>query len=521
MAIRISPDSQPLLAPNIELLKQRGALIHRALQQPKLPPLDDTLRNPIYVSPERYEAEATKEATQAVRKRLREKDYTKISKEELSGIEGFIPYDHPQLGVHTDDSLDFVDNAQYFKMIDRVNGFHKNLEERTLDHRVETEIVGAKDTILAHKKQESGLIPSEFDRGQMIQMLHEQGIDVPETRKLDYHIDKFMETQQDKLALGKISGGRLNKLGYMMKYYREWTPITSVDKIDTHHVDEYHKFISKNVIAGKFKPRYANNLFSDFTMFVKWLFKRDVIEELPRSLQLKNDDYKFDVPLETPETIPLELVRKLLDGASPRLKLYILLTLNTGGGASEVGKIMKSEYDPVACRIIRKRSKTKKSANTPVVSYKLWAETKELLDQEIENCKNYPQLPEYADILLVNSNGYPLWREYVGDDGKVKNSDSITSAFKRLVIKLRKNDPTFPHIKYYDFRGTGSSLINNEPRYRGLDELWLGHSPQTVRGKHYNAEDITVLDDCLLWLRSEILGLTAKTEAENVNIEKD
>jgi len=362
------------------------------------------------------------------------------------------------------------------------------------------------------------LVDNEYDRGVINQIIKEQGIDVPTSKLLDHHIDEFLEAQRKKYALGKISEGRLEKIGYMMKHYQDWATITRVDQIDTHHVDEYHKAISQKVIEGKIKPRYANNLFTDFKTFVHWLFKRDVLKELPRSLQYKNNDYKFDVPLETPETIPLEWVRRLLDAADPRLKLYILLTLNIGGGASEIGKIAKNEYDPIAGRIIRKRSKTKKSKNTPVVSYKLWKETQELLEQEIERCKNFPQLPEYTDTLLINSNGLPVWRAYIGDDGKARRSDSVASAFERLVGKLRKTYPDCPKFSYYDLRGTVSSLINSEQQFRGLDELWLGHSPQSVRGRHYNAEDVTILDDCLLWLRDKILGNLEESEAGNVNM---
>ena len=182
-------------------------------------------------------------------------------------------------------------------------------------------------------------------------------------------------------------------------------------------------------------------------------------------------------------------------------------------------RLRKDEYDPTAGRIIRRHSKTQKSPNTPVVSYKLCPETQELLDWEINNYTKHPKYPKFAECLLLNSKGFPLWREYLGNDGQVQKSDSITSAFKRLVVKLGRTNPYMPSISYYAHRRTGSTLIYNEPQFRGLDELWLGHAPKTVRGKHYNADDITILDACLAWLHGRIFG-SVLSEGESVKIGK-
>jgi integrase len=219
-----------------------------------------------------------------------------------------------------------------------------------------------------------------------------------------------------------------------------------------------------------------------------------------------------------PQVVNLELVHKVLDAstANPRLKLCILLTLNCGFGASEIGKLRKDEYNPATGRIFHKRCKTEKSDRVPTVCYKLWTETKELLEQEIANRKKYPKCSESADYLLVNSNGMPLWSESI-DKGK---SDNITCAFKRLIAKLRGNDPDFPQITYYQFRRTSASLIYNEPDYKALNGLWLGHSPKTVADESYNAREDTILDRCLVWLHARIFGAESPSEIEqNVNIE--
>jgi hypothetical protein len=124
------------------------------------------------------------------------------------------------------------------------------------------------------------------------------------------------------------------------------------------------------------------------------------------------------------------------------------------------------------------------------------------LDQEIVNRKNYPKHSQFEKLLLVNENGMRL----LSDSIDKARSDNITCSFKRLIVKLRKSDPDFPHISYYRFRKTVSTLIFNEPEYMGLAWLWLGHAPNTTAKEHYIAPSETVLDRCIDWLHGEIFG---------------
>jgi integrase len=173
---------------------------------------------------------------------------------------------------------------------------------------------------------------------------------------------------------------------------------------------------------------------------------------------------------------------------------------------------LKEEYDATTGRITRKRSKTQKSKNTPTVCYKLWDETKELLDQEIAKSNNYPQKQDAAPFLLVNSKGSRLWYEFM-KDGKTAKNDTISRNFKRLVAKVCNQYPSMPRIAYYQLRKTSASLISNEPKYRMFNELWLGHAPHSVADRHYNALDDTILDECLAWLHDKYFGLETPSSA--------
>jgi len=505
LVMRTTPDTQSMLAPNVELLKRRETLLKQALQQDTLPLLDDFLRNPVYISPQSVEEAAVRDAKRVLRKRGR----SALSPEEVQSIRAVDGKDHIVRKVVRKNA-----NGSYGSPEEMMFDAEAVIEERL------TKTIELKDKMLARNKREAGLIPSESDRGQMIRILREQGIEVAESRKLDYHIDKFLDAKKQECQLGGISAGRLKKIGCTVDIYKKWSPIINgnVDRIGTkEHIESYYNFLVQRVLAGEIKPKYAHNLFGDFKGLVFWLVNEEVLKETPRCLQLKSNKYTFPVVRQKPKTADLDLVRKALNAASPRLKLCILLTLNCGFGGAEIGRLTKDEYDPVSGRIVHKRCKTQKSDNVPTVCYKLWGETKELLDQEIANRKNYPQHPSSADYLLVNSNGMPLWSESV-DTGK---SDNITTSFKRLVAKLRKDAPDFPQITYYQFRRTSSTLIYNEPKYRIYNGLWLGHAPQTVAERHYSVAEETMLDECLGWLHGQIFGTEVPSEeGEDVNMER-
>jgi integrase len=369
-----------------------------------------------------------------------------------------------------------------------------------------------KDKMLAIQKRESGLIESEYERGVISQMLQEPGATIPENMELGYHIDRFFEYQSRRYAEKKIGAARLDKLMSSLKPYREWSPIinSSVEKIGIkQHIDAYYEMVGNRMIAGEIGADYANQLFGTFKTLIDWLVDEEILKSYPVCLQRKRNRYTFLIERPKPESIPLDIVHTILNAANanPRLKLCILLTLNTGSGAAEIGQIRKSEYNPKTGRITRRRSKTRRSNNPPTVCYKLWDETKALLDQEIANCKGY-QGYKSVDCLLVNRSGKPLWYEYV-TNGKPSKHDTISRDYQRFITELQENNPDIPAVKYYALRKTTASLIKNEPKYRMLNELWLGHAPLSMADRHYNALDDTILDDCLAWLHGKIFGTTA------------
>ena len=253
------------------------------------------------------------EATNEVIKKLRERDYTRISEEKLRTTDGYVGYHHPQLGI--DDLENYDNNAAYFRQVDRINGINKNLAERTIEHRIQTEIVSVKDGMVAREREKLGRVGSEYEWGQVEQILQEYGATALENLKLDHHIDRFIAYHQRRYAEGKIRAGRLNKIINTIRLYREWSPIINsrVDRIgEKQHIDAYDKRIGDRMIAGEIGAEYASQLFVVFKMLIDWLVDEEVLNAYPACLQRKRNRYTFTVERSAPEDIPLDIVHQLL-----------------------------------------------------------------------------------------------------------------------------------------------------------------------------------------------------------------
>ena len=72
-------------------------------------------------------------------------------------------------------------------------------------------------------------------------------------------------------------------------------------------------------------------------------------------------------------------VQTLIEAAPGQLKLHLLLMLNCGFTQQDVADLGQEEVDWLAGMISRRRSKTGDHVTVPMVSYRLWPETFELL----------------------------------------------------------------------------------------------------------------------------------------------
>lgn len=184
-----------------------------------------------------------------------------------------------------------------------------------------------------------------------------------------------------------------------------------------------------------------------------------------------------------------EELKSLLEDASDRTKLYILLMLNCRMTLKDVADLKREEVEWDAGRIVRKRSKTSDHENVPTVNYLLWPETLRLLIQG--------RIPDGTERILLDSNGSPLWTEEMSRGGKYKKADNIRNAFERLRKDLKISKP----LK--SLKKTSATKIRNHEKFHGLEGLFLGHAPQSMSDKHYTQAPQDLLDQAVRRLGQE------------------
>lgn len=301
------------------------------------------------------------------------------------------------------------------------------------------------------------------------------------------NIDTFLTAERGRVTAGEISAGRYDPLRTHLEHFRAWLgadlPLSSItSKI----LLDYHAVLLQGTAGTekKWSADYAKDRMNAVKQFVRWLWRIEAIQELPRVL-LDRKALRISKKVGTPPVFTIVEVKKLLGSATPRSKLYLLLMLNTGMTQKDISDLRQSEVDWKSGKITRRRSKTAKHDTVPVVSYKLWGETFRLLKQERSND---------AEVVLTNTGGGRLKVEELDGQGKLRKIDNVSTAFNRLKRAAKISMP----LKA--FRKTSATLLRGEKGFNGVEDLFLGHAPRTMSDRHYAQVPQALLDEAVAWL---------------------
>jgi hypothetical protein len=174
-------------------------------------------------------------------------------------------------------------------------------------------------------------------------------------------------------------------------------------------------------------------------------------------------------------------------------QLYLLLMLNCGFTNIDVGTLLKSEVRLDEGRIVRQRTKTRRHEHPPVVNYKLWPRTAELLRSHVS--------PDPVLALTNRRGGALCVSKLVVENGITR--ETVWSSLIRRYGQMKKAKPELPDKQLKFLRKTGSSKLRSDRRFFSLDSLYLGHSWVTIADKHYNVFDgqpYAPLDEAIEWL---------------------
>lgn len=343
-------------------------------------------------------------------------------------------------------------------------------------------------SIITHRPQSidglNPLVQEEIEWKDRISNQKKKTGDADQERTIGHWVGNFVAAQQQRVTANSLSAGRFKSNKVAVEHFRDWAGAqTDVSSISGRTLSQFHAYQLDLITAGKCASGYSKDRMAAAKSLIRWMWEQDVIENLPKNFD--SNQLRFARLVKTPETLSVGQVGELLRASSGQTRLYILLGLNCGMTQKDISDLSHTDVNWTNGVITRKRSKTRKHEGVPVVSYRLWPETIELLQR----------FRSKADTVLVNNNGNRLCLESLDRDGNYKKTDNIKNAFIRVVSKTSFSKP------FKLLRKTSSTLINSDNRFRGLDQLFLGHAPQSIAEKHYTATTEAALDEALAFLR--------------------
>lgn len=144
-------------------------------------------------------------------------------------------------------------------------------------------------------------------------------------------VDSYLAEKRAKVEAGELSAGRYDPLRVHLHHVRDWLGSSlPVNSISGKVVKGYHAELLTGVASDKWSSHYAHDRMNAFKGFVRWLWRTEAIDALPRILDSSSQDLKISKKLTSPSVFTIDEVKTLLGAATDRTRLYILLMLNTG-----------------------------------------------------------------------------------------------------------------------------------------------------------------------------------------------
>lgn len=329
-------------------------------------------------------------------------------------------------------------------------------------------------------------------------------VEVVTNRTVAHFRKEFMADRETQVRLGDMEPKTYEELESGLKWISTLKDDAGLILPETADVSSIVSAVVKRMnnaikVCGLKTKDAKKKRWGFFKRLVKSLAENGII---PMPINIDSNDFKFGKKgknetkavkkFDTKRVV--EFVKKL----PSRLRLYAMLGLNCGMTQVDMAEMTK---DMVVDGILtRKRVKTEAIEGVPTVSYRLWPETLKLL---AEHESDHPTL------YLTSSEGTQLVTKVL-ENGKVKEKDLCELAYKRhFSVKDKatgKKKSLKPEITLKNFRSISSTLIESHEFYGRYGEFFLGHSPKSIKYKHYAAPSDELFDKIMAWLYGEIFG---------------
>ena len=310
----------------------------------------------------------------------------------------------------------------------------------------------------------------------------------PPELQLQTVVGKYLKRLAQRVESGDRSAKLLSSTAESLdKFVAFYGAERSVEFIDEDTVADYSLHLRDDCRS----IRTAYNHWGNWKTFV-----RRTCENYRLTAPANLASSEHQIPKGTPQVVTFtpDEVGVLLDLASPRVELYLLLMLNCGMTQQEIADIQADNVDWTAGRIRWSRTKTKRHA-PPTINYLLWDRTWERL-QEFGNREGLVVCKQDGSPLIVKTVRY-------NEDGSyrdVRRADSVVSNWRHLERRAKRDhfgpDWSKP-LKA--FRKTGASLLETSD-YAELVDMHLNH--KRVARQHYlkPGQIVPRFDEAIEWL---------------------
>ncbi len=317
-------------------------------------------------------------------------------------------------------------------------------------------------------------------------------------------VESFLARALVRVQSGTYAAGYYDSLQRALNHFADFVGRrVAVASINGHTLETYHTELMRK-IEKDWSPDYAAGFLRMVKIFVGWCYDTELLDSLPRNMRRGNTTLSIDGGHKKKPVFTNEEVKILLDNASERTQLYLLLMMNCGFTQIDIAELRPDQVDWKEGRVTRKRSKTEKHDNVPEVSYPLWARTFALLKKHGN---------QKGDRVLTNENGGALKVEVLqGERHKYAKIDNVATAYGRLVRKLtgkparklrKKKDDKPALLKSAKpikaFRKTSPSRLEDS-EFSSCARWFGGWSPKSVADKHYIRPPQELFDRAVRWL---------------------
>lgn len=318
-------------------------------------------------------------------------------------------------------------------------------------------------------------------------------------QSVGYWLDDYLRFKGNQALANQINKKTLQDCREKTKKFRDWIGEQAlIADITSETVKDYYTFLLQQSF------RNQRGYFNAFKTFVKYAWRQDQcrLENLPKNLDDRNA-FKFKglSKMQQAKSKRENLWTKadfktVLESFPQRYQCWIMLMLNCGFTQTDLNELKKEEIDLKAGRIVRVRTKGEFYDDPPIVNYKLWNKTLELLKLEMSK-------HDHPELALLATRGARIINETLVTDpetGEVetKRSDNVSRNWQKV-----RAEYGLPARQLKFIRKTGSSCLNENIKYMRLSQLYLGQTHQTVADKHYNAYDGAIykpLDEAIAFI---------------------